>query len=1246
MARGAGRVLSSLVAGFAVLPMVASATPVQAAQPGATLPVSESHVQVMNNVTGSRPGRAVGLPARAADPAALAAAKKRAERGHAPQPTPSSTPRTAIVCSSVTMSASPASPQQAGTLVTFTATATGCDTPTYEFWLLPPGGAWQVLQAYGASNSANWNTAGLLDGTYQLDVWVRESGSGADWEAHLSPNPSYTLGPPCTAVTLTSNPSGQSAPGMSVTFTAAAAGCPAPEYEFWLQPPGSAWQVLQAYSSSATATWNTTGLATGTYLLDVWARQSGAANQWEAHISPNPSYTLAAATPCSGDTLAFSPSSPQAPGPVVTLTATAAGCPNPTFEFWVQPPNSGWLLLQGWSSSAAASWNTAGAATGTYLFDVWARQSGSTAQYEAHISPNPSYLLSVGPPCTSVVLSSASPGSPQPPGTTVTFTAAASGCPSPTYEFWLQAPGGAWQVLQGWSSAASAIWSTTGLASGTYLLDIWARQNGSTAQYEAHLSPNPTYTLGPACSSVTMTAAPASPQLPGTSVTLSASASGCPQPTYEFWVQPPGGAWQVLQGWSSAASATWNTSGLATGTYLLDVWARESGSGAQYEAHLAPNPSYSLSYGPPCTAVSLQSSPVSPQMQGVTVTFTASASGCPQPQYEFWLQPPGGAWQMLQAYSGAASVTWNSTGQPVGTYLLDVWARQTGSPAQYEAHLSPNPAYTINPQPTCSAVTLAANPSGSAQTGTAVVFTAAATGCPNPTYEFWLQPPGGAWQILQAYSSSPSVTWNTAGLASGAYLLDVWVRQSGSAAQWEAHLSPNPSYRLSPGWHGLDAAGVSAADEGFCCVPPDTTGSIGPSNYVETINTTVAVYDRNLNLVGSLDLASFAGAGSLNVSDPQIQWDPRGQRWFYSLVAFTSNFSSTSLLFGWSTTADPTNLSAGWCRFGISTGTLLQDYPKLGHDDNFIAIGANEYDMSKSSQPFVTAQIWAVRKPSVGDASCTTPSAAFSFANANRPLKNADGSLAFTPVPANTADASTGDFIVAAHTPTLAPMGPQTKIMAWHLGLQGNGSPGLSADGDLAVASFDVPASVPQPGGPVLDSLDARLTQAVAHVDPNASGAEAVWTQHTINGPGGRSVVRWYELLPATHTVRQQGQVASATDFVFNGAISPSIAGSDAAVFYDRGGASEEPVVAGQGHGSAAALGTLDSGEVVLAASTSVDNDLSCSAPYGPPCRWGDYGGASPDPVNSGVVWGTDEVSGPTIFGFPGWGTYNFALAT
>ena len=45
-------------------------------------------------------------------------------------------------------------------------------------------------------------------------------------------------------------------------------------------------------------------------------------------------------------------------------------------------------------------------------------------------------------------------------------------------------------------------------------------------------------------------------------------------------------------------------------------------------------------------------------------------------------------------------------------------------------------------------------------------------------------------------------------------------------------------------------------------------------------------------------------------------------------------------------------------------------------------------------------------------------------------------------------------------------------------------------------------------------------------------------------------------------------------------------------------------------------------------------------------CRWGDYSAATPDPVNPGVVWGSNQLAGQWIFGFAQWTTQNFAIRT
>ena len=460
------------------------------------------------------------------------------------------------------------------------------------------------------------------------------------------------------------------------------------------------------------------------------------------------------------------------------------------------------------------------------------------------------------------------------------------------------------------------------------------------------------------------------------------------------------------------------------------------------------------------------------------------------------------------------------------------------------------------------------------------------------------------------------------------------------------HFPPAPSTPVPASaslYNGLNSPGLSAADQGYQPTPPDSTGAVGPTRYLEFVNNLVGVYDKaNLNQLSSTDLATFTAVPSgLYTSDPQIQWDPLGNRWFYGAVAFNGNFTNNYLLFGWSKTADPSDLANGWCRYASPTGAIIADYPKLGHDANFVTFGDNQYDGSKSGLPFVTADIWAISKPAASATTCSGSVSASHFADAAHVLKNSDGTGAFTPVPANTTDSLANGYIVAAHDVSVT---PQSKVMVWQM----TPGPKLVAKGDISVgASYSIPAGVPQPGVPYLiDSLDGRLTQAVAHNDPSA-GAEAVWTQQTVAGSGGRTIVRWYEILPGALTIRQQGQLSSATDNYWNAAISPSIAGNDAMIEYNRGSSTLLSLIGAQTRTSTTPLGQMDAGEVLLGSSSAPDQETAFQTNCTPnPCRWGDYSGATPDPSNPGVVWGSNQVDGGAIFGFAQWSTQNFAITT
>lgn len=466
---------------------------------------------------------------------------------------------------------------------------------------------------------------------------------------------------------------------------------------------------------------------------------------------------------------------------------------------------------------------------------------------------------------------------------------------------------------------------------------------------------------------------------------------------------------------------------------------------------------------------------------------------------------------------------------------------------------------------------------------------------------------------------------------------------------------------------GLSATDNASRNDG---TPPDPTGAAGPSNYVEFVNSVVRVYTKDLATVATQQLDTFAGHTNDAVFDPQIQWDPQANRWFYLAddCAASSCATQNYLAYGWSKTADPSNLAGGWCNFQLEVDNqggvgLFDDYPKLGHNNTHLIFGTNVFDAAGN---FVSARVWTVPKPASSATTCpgTAPTAHYWSGPASAPvedapvllaspLENQDGTQAGTPVPADTVDSSANGYVVAAHGPAnTSPAG--AAIMTWHVDSSG----ALVADGDIAVTPYDVPAPVPQPGtSDVLDSSDTRLTQAVAHADPDASGAEAVWTQHTINGPGGRSVDRWYELLPASRTRRQEGNISDPTNFVFNGAISPTMSGNDAVIEYNVGGDNQLAQIWASSRKPAQPLSVMTS-PVKLGDSPHFDQDFSCPSANVPPtqsCRWGDYAAATPDPAAATGqpdgpehrVWGTNQLlddpraADPTA---PHWTTRNFAI--
>jgi hypothetical protein len=467
--------------------------------------------------------------------------------------------------------------------------------------------------------------------------------------------------------------------------------------------------------------------------------------------------------------------------------------------------------------------------------------------------------------------------------------------------------------------------------------------------------------------------------------------------------------------------------------------------------------------------------------------------------------------------------------------------------------------------------------------------------------------------------------------------------------EWSGALQPASPSELAAAGVGAPGANVPAIVGGLNfggqhnanVAPPDTTGAIGPSRYIQLVNETAAIYNRITGaVIVSGTLNTLAGLSStVNTFDPQMMWDPGTSRFYYVM---DSIFSATDnrLSFGFSTTANPANLTTNWCHYTLGFGSFFPDYPKLGDSAFFAIIGSNGF-----APGFVGSDIVAISKPPAGTG---CPSASSFKLGAVFNIKDSTGAQVFTPVPANQVDPLATGYVVTRSGPL-----PATNLWIFNVTKGGTGLPVFGTARAVPVASYTIPPNASQSGlSQLLDTLDARPTNAVQAFNP-VRNTFSLWTQHTIE-TATASEVRVYEINPApvAPTLLRSIDVAATNVFLFNGSVSPDRRRNGAAsafgdsVVFDYSVSSPvifARIVAGSSlHGAAPSF-------LLVKAGVAPYRDFTCPNP-GDTCRWGDYSGASPDPGapsgTAGQVWGANQFDGvvnPST-GSANWRTQIFAL--
>src|SRR6516225_93528 len=413
----------------------------------------------------------------------------------------------------------------------------------------------------------------------------------------------------------------------------------------------------------------------------------------------------------------------------------------------------------------------------------------------------------------------------------------------------------------------------------------------------------------------------------------------------------------------------------------------------------------------------------------------------------------------------------------------------------------------------------------------------------------------------------------------------------------------------------LNFDGASANDDGtvtgFVSAPPDTNGSVGATQVVETVNIVFKVFSKSTGglVLGPTAISSiWSGFGGVcgdsgnSFTDPVVLYDKAAGRWLITIAASHDNFKSGVECIAVSKTSDSTG---AYNRYSFSFGTnRFNDYPKFGvWPDAYYA----SYNVFRPSS-FVGAKVCAYNRTAmIAGTSATSICFQRSTSDFSFLPSDLDGSTALP--------AGEPNFYLELATSTTL------KLFKFHVNFS-TSSGTFTGPTTLTVPSYTeaCPATgtcIPQTGTTQqLDSLGDRLMFRLAY--RNLTTHESLVASHSVKTSVAASGVRWYEIRSpnaTTPTVFQKGTITSGSTSLWMGSIGMDKAG-DIAVGFSESSSSIHPAIAYTGRVPTDTLGTMESIFVVKSGAGSQNGGLS---------RWGDYTSMSIDPSDDCTSWYANE---------------------
>lgn len=389
--------------------------------------------------------------------------------------------------------------------------------------------------------------------------------------------------------------------------------------------------------------------------------------------------------------------------------------------------------------------------------------------------------------------------------------------------------------------------------------------------------------------------------------------------------------------------------------------------------------------------------------------------------------------------------------------------------------------------------------------------------------------------------------------------------------------------------------------------PADTTGAVGTTQYVQWVNTSVAIFDKSTKNVvlgpvdGSILWRGFGGnCERFNDGDPIVLFDRMVNRWVLSQFAVSGTPFSQCIAV--STTADATGT---YNRYEFQYQDF-NDYGKFGiWPDGYYA----SFNMF-GPNAFLGSKVCAFEREKM-----------LAAADANMICFDLPGQGGLVPADLD------GVTAPPAGSPNYVVNIGSDRLNLWKFKVNWTNPAASTLTGPVNVktAPFDeacrnAPASgtcIVQPKTPqLLDSLGDRLMYRLAY--RNFGTHESLVATHSVAVGSTRAALRWYEVRGpgGTPQVHQQGTYAPTTSSRWMGSVAMDKMGNLAAG-YTVSGASVFPSIRIAGRLATHPLNKLSAEKTVPeAAGKGAQKQAD---------RWGDYSTMTVDPTDDCTFWYTAQ---------------------